>query len=570
MGNKSKTYDFSGYATKNDVVCSDGRIIRKGAFSHNNGKKVPLVWNHNHDAVDRVLGHSILKEDNKGIYAYCYLNDTKAADIAKVCINHGDFNALSIYANHVKEKGSNVIHGDIKEVSLCLAGANPEALIDTVITHSDDDEESVIIALGTPISLAHSDDDNTDTTKDNDEIPDVQAVLDTLTEEQLEVVYGLIGMALEEDTEDSVDNQNDNEGGPEMHHNVFDNDINNNEEVTLSHSEMNTIFSDAKRLGSLKESYLAHAEEYGIKDIDMLFPDAKPVATPPGFVNNDDSWVSDVMNNVHRYPFSRIKSLFADIREDEARAKGYTKGKYKKEEVFSLLKRETTPTTVYKKQRLDKDDISDITDFDVVAWVKGEMRTKLDEELARCFLVGDGRSVLSADKVSETNIRPIWTDEDLYSIKKRVESDGSATDSAKANDLIDAVIRARSEYRGSGTPMFFVAQKTLTDMLLIKDTTGRRIYNSVTDLATALMVSKIVPVEVMDNCKRTDNGDTVALLGIMVNLKDYYVGADKGGDVSLFDDFDIDYNQMKYLIETRCSGALTVPYGAIVFEKKVS
>lgn len=560
-------YDFAGYATKNNVRCTDGRVIKKGAFSDQNGSQVPLVWSHNHSSVENVLGHAILKEDENGMYAYGYFNNTKNAEIARVCLAHGDFDALSIYANQLQENGNDVIHGNIKEVSLCLAGANPGALIDTIIAHSEDsDEEAVMMIGGNSIELYHSDKQTDNTPPTTDPETSIEEVMNSLTDEQRSVVEGLIGMALETNIDEEP-----KEGENEMKQNVFDNDLReDNEEHVLSHSQMEVIFKDAKREGSLKESVLKHADEYGIKDIDWLFPEAKNLDTPPAFINNPVEWVAEVMNGVHRYPFAKIKSMFADIRSDDARAKGYMKGKYKKEEVFSLLKRETTPTTIYKKQKLDRDDVSDIIEFDVVAWLKAEMRQKLDEEIARCILIGDGRSSLDEDKVSDTNIRPIWTDEDLFTVKKLVSSDSGATTSKKAEDFIDSVIRSHDDYRGSGNPTLFIAQDALTDMLLIKDTTGRRIYNSVSDLATTLMVNKIVPVAPMKGQKRAVDSDTHELIALMVNLNDYYVGADKGGAVSMFDDFDIDYNQQKYLIETRCSGALVVPYSAVAFERKAA
>lgn len=560
-------YDFAGYATKNNVRCTDGRVIRKGAFSDQNGGQVPLVWSHNHNSVENVLGHAILKEDENGMYAYGYFNDTKNAEIARVCLAHGDFDALSIYANQLRENGNNVIHGNIKEVSLCLAGANPGALIDTIIAHSEDSEEEAVMLIGgNSVELYHADGQTDDNPLDADPKTEIEEVINSLTPEQRSVVEGLIGMALETNMGDEPI-----EGGKEMKQNVFDNDLrDDNQEHVLTHSQMEVIFKDAKREGSLKESVLKHADEYGIKDIDWLFPEANNLNVPPTFINNPVEWVATVMNGVHRYPFAKIKSMFADIRSDDARAKGYMKGKYKKEEVFSLLKRETTPTTIYKKQKLDRDDVADIIEFDVVSWLKAEMRQKLDEEIARCILIGDGRSSLDEDKVSETNIRPIWTDEDLFTVKKLVSSDAGAAAFQKAEDLIDTIIRAHDDYRGSGNPTLFIAQEALTDMLLIKDTTGRRIYNSVSDLSTTLMVSKIVPVALMKGQKRTVGSDTHELLALMVNLNDYYVGADKGGAVSMFDDFDIDYNQQKYLIETRCSGALVVPYSAVAFERKAA
>lgn len=563
-------YDFAGYATKNNVRCTDGRVIRKGAFSDQNGGQVPLVWSHNHNSVENVLGHAILKEDENGMYAYGYFNNTKNAEIARVCLAHGDFDALSIYANQLQENGNNVIHGNIKEVSLCLAGANPGALIDTIIAHSEDSEEEAVMLIGgNSVELYHADGPTDDNPLDADPKTEIEEVINSLTPEQRSVVEGLIGMALETNMGDEPNNE-PIKGGKEMKQNVFDNDLrDDNQEHVLTHSQMEVIFKDAKREGSLKESVLKHADEYGIKDIDWLFPEAKNLNVPPTFINNPVEWVATVMNGVHRYPFAKIKSMFADIRSDDARAKGYMKGKYKKEEVFSLLKRETTPTTIYKKQKLDRDDAADIIEFDVVAWLKAEMRQKLDEEIARCILIGDGRSSLDEDKVSETNIRPIWTDEDLFTVKKLVSSDAGAT-AGTAEDLIDTVIRAHDDYRGSGNPTLFIAQEALTDMLLIKDTTGRRIYNSVSDLSTTLMVSKIVPVALMKGQKRAVGSGTHELLALMVNLNDYYVGADKGGAVSMFDDFDIDYNQQKYLIETRCSGALVVPYSAVAFERKAA
>lgn len=564
-------YDFAGYATKNNVRCTDGRVIRKGAFSDQNGGQVPLVWSHNHNSVENVLGHAILKEDENGMYAYGYFNNTKNAEIARVCLAHGDFDALSIYANQLQEKGNNVIHGNIKEVSLCLAGANPGALIDTIIAHSEDSEEEAVMLIGgNSVELYHAEEQTDNNPPAADPETEIKEVINSLTPEQRSVVEGLIGMALETNIDDEP-HAKPKEGGNEMKQNVFDNDLKeDNREHVLTHSQMEVIFKDAKREGSLKESVLKHADEYGITDIDWLFPDPKNLNMPPTFINNPIEWVATVMSGVHRYPFARIKSMFADIRSDDARAKGYMKGKYKKEEVFSLLKRETTPCTIYKKQKLDRDDAADIIEFDVVAWLKAEMRQKLDEEIARCILIGDGRSSLDEDKVSDANIRPIWTDEDLFTVKKLVSSDAGATTSQKAEDLIDSVIRSYNDYRGSGNPTLFVAQDDLTDMLLIKDTTGRRIYNSVSDLATTLMVNKIVPVAPMKGQKRTVGSDTHELLALMVNLNDYYVGADKGGAVSMFEDFDIDYNQQKYLIETRCSGALVVPYSAVAFERKAA
>lgn len=579
-----ESYDFSGWATRNNLLCGDGRTIRKNAFIDCDGKTVPLVWNHNHDETNNVLGHALLENREEGVYAYCSFNDTESGRTAKKLVQHGDVKSLSIYANKLKQIGSDVVHGTIRELSLVLAGANPGAFIDTVLSHGEDGEESIIAGWDENIMLYHSADKEeekkeeeivTDKDKDKDKEKKtekgnnektVKDVVDSMTEEQRTVMYALIGEALgEKDNEDSEKNG----GDEEMKHNLFDNEEIEQGDV-LTHADMEVILNDAKRYGSLKESFLAHAEDYGIKDIDYLFPDAKNLDTPPQFIKRDDSWVSKVMNGTHHTPFSRIKSMFADITEDEARAKGYIKGKLKKEEVFSLLKRTTTPTTIYKKQKLDRDDVIDITDFDVVAWLKSEMRMMLDEEIARAILVGDGRLSSSDDKINETNIRPIWTDEDLYTIKATVTTSSSASDEDNAKAAIKAIIKSRKNYKGSGNPTLFTTEDFVTDCLLIEDTTGRRIYNSVTDLATTLRVKEIVTVEVMEGLKRTVESDTHNLIGIIVNLSDYNVGADKGGAVSMFDDFDIDYNQQKYLIETRCSGALIKPFSAIAIESVVA
>ena len=566
-----ESYDFSGWATRNNLLCGDGRTIRKNAFIDCDGKTVPLVWNHNHDETNNVLGHALLENREEGVYAYCSFNDTESGRTAKKLVQHGDVKSLSIYANKLKQIGSDVVHGTIRELSLVLAGANPGAFIDTVLSHGEDGEESIIAGWDENIMLYHSADkeeekkeeeivtDKEKKTEKDDNEKTVKDVVDSMTEEQRNVLYALVGEAV------AAKDEEENGGDEEMKHNLFDNDEIEQGDV-LTHADMEMIISDAKRYGSLKESFLAHADDYGITDIDYLFPDAKNLDTPPQFIKRDDSWVSKVMNGTHHTPFSRIKSMFADITEDEARAKGYIKGKLKKEEVFSLLKRTTTPTTIYKKQKLDRDDVIDITDFDVVAWLKSEMRMMLDEEIARAILVGDGRLSSSDDKINETNIRPIWTDEDLYTIKATVTTSSSASDEDNAKAAIKAIIKSRKNYKGSGNPTLFTTEDFVTDCLLIEDTTGRRIYNSVTDLATTLRVKEIVTVEVMEGLKRTVESDTHNLIGIIVNLADYNVGADKGGAVSMFDDFDIDYNQQKYLIETRCSGALIKPYSAIAIE----
>lgn len=568
-------FDFSGWATRNNLKCSDGRTIRKDAFKDNNGQKVPLVWNHQHNEPFNVLGHALLENREEGVYAYCAFNDTEAGQNAKRLVEHGDVSALSIYANQLKQHGGDVIHGSIREVSLVLAGANPGAFIDSIICHGEESEEEAIIYTGEDISLSHADNEEMKEEKpmedpkkvenktDNKTVKDV---FDTLTEEQKTVVYALIGQALESAGATDENDENDEEDN-NMKHNVFDQDemMQGN---ALSHSDMEEIFSDAKRTGSLKESFLAHAvDTYGIDAIDTLFPEPKSMNTPPEFIKRDMNWVAGVINGVHHTPFSRIKSMFANITEDEARAKGYIKGKMKKEEVFTLLKRTTTPTTIYKKQKLDRDDIIDITDFDVVAWIKSEMRMMLDEEIARAILVGDGRLTSDDDHINESNIRPIWKDDDLYTIKTKITVGASATDDDKAKAVIKAAVKSRKNYKGSGNPVLYTTEDFLTNCLLLEDTQGYRLYKSEQDVATAMRVSRIVTVPVMENLTRTDSESKErTLVGIIVNLNDYNVGADKGGAVNMFDDFDIDYNQQKYLMETRCSGALIKPYSAIALE----
>ena len=569
-------YDFSGWATKNNIKCSDGRTILKDAFKQHDGQTVPLVWNHQHNESANVLGHAVLENRDEGVYAYCTFNDTEAGKNAKLLVEHGDVTALSIYANQLKQKGSNVMHGTIREVSLVLAGANPGAFIDSVIRHGEFCEDEAVIYTGEELTLQHADDpsDKADKKdkKGDDEVDNnektIQDVFDTLNEEQKNVVYALIGQALEDKSmaqsaiEENENNIEEDGGEQEMKHNVFEGKENENNEV-LSHDAMETILKDAKRYGSLKESFLAHADTYGIKDIEWLFPDAKNVNMPPDFIKRDDSYVQKVMRGVHHVPFSRIKSMHANITADEARAKGYIKGKRKKEEVFTLLKRTTTPTTIYKKQKLDRDDVVDITDFDVVAWLKMEMRMMLDEEIARAILVGDGRLADSDDKINETCIRPISKDDDLYCVKAPVSVAAAATEDDIAKAFIKTVIKSRKEYKGSGSPTLFTTEDVITGCLLLEDKNGRVIYDTVDKLATALRVKEIVPVEVMETAKTKVDSVEKPLLAIMVNLTDYYVGADKGGSVNMFDDFDIDYNQQKYLMETRCSGALVKPYSAI-------
>lgn len=580
-------YDFSGWATRNNLRCSDGRTILKDAFKDNHGQKVPLVWNHQHNDPLNVLGHAKLENRNEGVYAYCVFNDTEAGKNAKLLVEHGDVSALSIYANQLRQQGSNVLHGAIREVSLVLAGANPGAFIDAIIQHGEESDEEAIIYTGEDIDLSHSsfeEDDSeeiehaddkkevkpkeAESVADNEET--VDDVFNAFDEKQKTVVYAMIGQALEDaGVSDEEDEDEDSKGGNDtMKHNVFDQEETNEDNV-LSHAAIETIINDAKRFGSLKESVLAHAQTYGIESIDYLFPEAKSLNTPPEFIKRDMDWVAGVMNGVHHTPFSRIKSVFADITEDDARAKGYIKGKLKKEEVFSLLKRTTSPTTIYKKQKLDRDDVVDITDFNVVAWLKSEMRMMLDEEIARAVLVGDGRLASSDDKINEQNIRPIWKDEELYTIRSYVTKGATSDETAKA--FIRSVIKSRKDYKGSGNPTLYTTEDVLTDCLLLEDKMGRVIYDTEEKLRTALRVSKIVTVPVFEGLKRTDTTEgEVELMGLIVNLNDYNVGADKGGAINMFDDFDIDYNQQKYLIETRCSGALIKPFSAIAIEAKVA
>lgn len=590
-------YDFSGYATRNNVKCSDGRVIMRDAFKDNDHKNVPLVWQHDHMSPDNVLGHAMLENREDGVYAYGCFNDTPSGLNAKELVKNGDVRALSIYANKLKQNGANVIHGAIREVSLVLAGANPGAYIDTVMVHSDGDEETedaeICFNLNTNPILYHSDDEKDNPNKDDKKDEDmsntkvnqgsdsdktVQDVIDSMTEEQKNVLYTLVGMA--------ADGSFDDEGDDDMKHNAFEDD-----DEYMAHSvDFSEIIRDAKRCGSLREAVIEHGLEdvnyedylehgkatYGIDQIDTLFPDFKNINSTPEWVSRNMDWVASVMNGVSHTPFSRIKSVFANITADEARARGYTKGKKKLEEVFTLLKRTTTPQTIYKKQKLDRDDVIDITDFDVVAWLKGEMRMMLDEEIARAILIGDGRSDSSDDRIFPTNIRPIWQDDTFYTIRAQVDTKGMTTEEAKTEAVIKAIIRARKNYKGSGNPVFYTTEDVLTDMLLLENQIGDVKYKTKQELANRLRVSDIVTVEVMEGQTRkgnTSNGDVTAsankdlnLVGLIVNLKDYNVGADQGGAVSMFDDFDIDYNQQKYLIETRCSGALIKPYAAISVE----
>ncbi len=594
----SKDYDFSGWATRNNIKCSDGRTILKDAFIENDGQKVPLVWNHQHDDVNEVLGHAILENRDEGVYAYCKFNQTESGQTAKSLVANGDVDKLSIYANKLKTLKNNVMHGCIREVSLVLAGANPGAYIDTVIAHSDtgaDDEEEGIIYNNEHIEvIEHSDDkkdkqpegkkgeSDMDENKDKKEEQNNEGVdnnkktmaevFETLNEEQKNVVYAMIGQALQHSEEDLPDEEsdeenNDEEGEDDMKHNVFDNE---NKDEVLQHSEiLANAITDAKKYGSLKESVIEHAAIENITDIGKLFPEATELYKEPKMIEKDNSWVAKVMNRVKHTPFSRVKTTFGRMTEPEARAKGYVKGSKKVDIKMAVLNRVTTPTTVYIKNEIDRDDVIDITDFDVVAWQKREMRKQLDKELALAMLLGDGRNVSDANKINEQNIRPIIKDDDMYTIKytitegrdyKQTGNSQSANDSF-TKGIIRAAVRSRKDYKGSGTPTFFTTEDYLTDMLLIEDQNGRRIYESIAALALALRVDEIVTIPEMEAEAYKD------IVGIIVNMADYTAGADKGGSVNLFDDFDIDYNQMKYLMETRMSGALVVPYSAIVLKK---
>lgn len=599
-------YDFGGWATKANLLCSDGRVIMPDAFAHNDGQRVPLVWNHQHSDPDHILGYADLENRPEGVYAHCKFNETDTGNVAKQLVQHGDIVSLSIYANGLTEKKSHVTHGNIREVSLVLAGANPGAGIDSVtLSHGEDSDDEGIVYSDTSLDLAtevsHSDDTDTPDSelshaddnsgkKSEDDEETVMDVFNTLNEKQKNAVYAMIGAAYEATPPAKEEENTNEEGDTDMKHNVFDTDVQKENQV-LSHSDITAIISDAKRTGSLRDAAIAHnAGEithaatdddghqvtYGIANVDYLFPDARNITREPLFIKRDTGWVTVVMGAVKHSPFSRIKSIFADITADDARAKGYLKGNKKVEEVFTLLKRSTTPTTIYKKQKMDRDDVADITDFDVVSWIKSEMRVMLDEEIARAILVGDGRSSASDDKINESNIRPIWKDDSLYTIKATVQLGAAETETTKGKKFIKAVLKARKNYKGSGNPILLTTEDVLTDLLLIEDTNGRNIYESVDKLATAMRVSKIVTSPVLENQTRVGvaavDGDTKerTLMGLIVNLSDYTVGADKGGAVNLFEDFDIDFNQEKYLIETRCSGALTKPYSAIAVESIAS
>ena len=652
-----KHYDFAGWATKNNIRCSDGRTIMHGAFSADNGKRVPLVWNHQHDNVRNVLGHADLEERPEGVYAYCSFNNTEHGQDAKDCVKHGDIVALSIYANQLKQNGANVIHGAIREVSLVLAGANRGAVIDSVLEHgelSDDSAEIRFIGYG-DIELHHSDLDEQDDDYEDEELDDYQEddeaeeneeddenlqhadngeakkeekedggetvadVMNTLTDKQRKAVAIIIEQAIadskgdksmshaEGDAQNDAENDDetvedvyntlnekqkkvvdfligealknkDSEGGSEMKHNVFEGS--ENVQNTISHAEIHEICRVGKQMGSLKaavdqayeEGVLEHAEgDYGINNIDYLFPDAKAMTTEPELIKRDMGWVDDVFNGVHRTPFKRVKSVFADITEDEARAKGYIKGKFKKEEVFTLLKRTTDPQTIYKKQKLDKDDLEDLEDnFNVLPWIKNEMNMMFREEVARAILIGDGRPSSSDDKIQENHIRPIYNDEDLFTVKVPVEVKTGATEDEVARALIKAMVKARKQYKGTGNPTFFTTEDYLTDCLLIENTLGERLYKSEAEVATAMRASKITTVEPMENktisiTAEGGRSTSYPLMGVLVNLTDYNVGAKNGGKTDFFEDFDIDFNQQKYLYEARMSGALKKPFSAISF-----
>ena len=545
-------YHFGGWATKYNVACSDGRTISNGAFAHCDDAVVPLVWNHTYTGPDSVIGKVTLKHRDEGVYAYGEFNSSDTANTAKNLVLHGDITSLSIYANKLQQKGAYVLHGDIKEVSLVLAGANPGASIQEVLVHGDLDETQATI-YNDPDGLEIFHSDNSQNDENSSET--VADVYNTLTEKQKKAVAAIFEQLTE-------DQEYDKEEDSEMKHNVFENEKGVGE---LKHSEfIAASLKDAKKYGSLKESFIAHSAQYGIKDIETLFPDAKNLTNEPMFIDRDQTWVAKFFNATKKSPFSRLKAIYADITADEARALGYTKGNLKKEEVFSLLKRTTSPTTVYKKQKLDRDDIIDITDFEVVGWMKREMRGKLEEELARAMLIGDGRTAMHADKIKESNIRPIYNDADLYTIKAAIGSGD------KAKEFIKTAIKSRTDYEGTGVPSLYVTPDLLADMLLIEDANGRFIYENESVLAKTLRVKEIIPVPVMKGLTRdASDRKTHNVLGIIVNPADYTVGADKGGQVTMFEDFDIDYNQEKYLIETRCSGSLLKPKTAITIEEVV-
>lgn len=586
-------YDCSGWATKANVRCYDGLVIAQDAFKECSGKVVPMVYNHDHSNVDNVIGHCLLENRPGGVYCYAKFNDTDTGKTARQCVESGDLSAFSIFANGLKKVGSTVKHGFIREVSLVLAGCNPGALIDEVVKHSVDEDyeggEAFIynedgLSLthgmdpeGNPLEdLTHSADSGDAVTDDEatqeeakmadekNEGKTLEQVYNSMTDEQKECCHALVGLALEE--QEGGDND-DGEEDDTVKQNVFDKDTN---ATVLKHSieEINNVVKTAKSHGTMKAAFedagmdsdeLAHS----IDNIDWLFPEDHLLDTTPRIIDKPDDWVSVVMGAVHHIPFSRVKSMFADLTEEDARAKGYIKGNFKKEEVFGLLRRSTSPTTVYKKQKLDRDDVIDITSFDVVAWLKQEMRLKLNRELALAYLLGDGRLAASEDKIDENCIRPVFNDSDLFTIKVQCKTTGLTTVEDKYKALIKQILRSRKEYRGSGTPTLFTTEDALTEMLLLEDGIGHPLYADEAALARKLRVKNIVTIPEMEGRKGAKGGDLVCLI---VNLADYTVGADKGGAVSMFDDFDIDFNAQKYLIETRCSGALTTPFSAMAVE----
>lgn len=562
-------FDFGGYATRNDLLCGDGRVIRRNAFKECHGQTVPLIYNHDHNNPKAILGHAMLENREDGVYAYCKFNDTEQGQNVKKSVMHGDVRSLSIYANKLKHVGSDVVHGVIRELSVVLAGQNPGAYIDYVMAHSEDGEDSLIANYDeSALVIYHSEDSTQKNDKEDESVATenkektVQDIYDGFSKEEKDVVHYLVGQAVENALagEYNDDDDDNDEGGNNMKHNVFDQDEQRDD--VLSHSAMMEVINDAKQYGSMKESALQH----GMTEIGLLYPEDHAINNVPKLITGNIGWVQKVMGGVHHTPFAKIKALFADITADEARARGYIKGKQKKEEIFALLKRSTSPQTVYKLQKMDRDDIIDITSFDVVAFLKGEMRIKLDEELARAFLIGDGRLADSDDKIKPEHIRPIWTDEELYAIHSTINVAADATMAQIAEEFIDQAVRAREEYDGSGSPTAFIPENLLSACLLLKDKNGRRIYKDKTELATAMLVDDIVTVPPMKGKTRTVEGKTHTLYGIIVNLNDYTVGADKGGAVNLFDDFDINFNKYEYLIETRCSGSLMKPKSAIVLE----
>lgn len=594
-------YDFGGWATKINIKCADGRTIRDGAFKEDDGKIVPLVWQHQHDDPKNVLGHALLEyRPGEGMYTYGAFNDSESGKTAKDLVEHGDVRSLSIYANQLKQKSGDVMHGVIREVSLVLAGANTGAFIDfPVLEHSEDGEESadeMLAFMNEPITLIHADDEKSEKTgeekmAENSSEKTVQEVWDSMNEEQKNLTYFMVGQAVEDEKNKKSDDKGEN---GEMSHNVFENDT---PATVLTHADMEQIFRDGKKMGSLRasveyhmsEGVLAHAADeqgnyllndqdnpvapgekvrYGMANINYLFPDYKALGEPEVY-KRDTGWVNIVMSGVHHTPFSRIKTMAIDITMDEARALGYVKGNRKKEEIFTVMKRVTGPQTIYKKAKLDRDDIIDITDFNVVAFQKREMRAMLDEEIARAILIGDGRLADSDDKIQETNVRPIYNDDEMYTVKVAVEVSQDATDDEKARAFRKAVIKNRKQYKGSGNITMFCSEDMLADLLLEEDGLGHPMYRTEAELATALRVRRIVTVPVMENQTITINNAANEVWAVMVDLADYAVGADKGGAVEMFEDFDIDYNQEKYLLETRISGALRKLKSAMTFYGKV-